>query len=119
MRYHHTGTAQGWVEVERPDGTRYGLHWYYQRHAIGDWQRVEMQGGVEHADGKREPFAALVPELSFRDDNRRCVGGTLRCVTVDGGERPVLLAPAEHLVTSRYVNGQVVRLDGAIRFDPK
>ncbi len=26
---------------------------------------------------------------------------------------------AEHLVTNRYVNGQVVRLDGAIRFDPK
>jgi NAD(P)-dependent dehydrogenase (short-subunit alcohol dehydrogenase family) len=25
----------------------------------------------------------------------------------------------EHLVTNRYLNGQVVRLDGAIRFDPK
>ena len=28
-------------------------------------------------------------------------------------------ALAEHLITNRYVNGQVVRLDGAIRFDPK
>jgi NAD(P)-dependent dehydrogenase (short-subunit alcohol dehydrogenase family) len=28
-------------------------------------------------------------------------------------------ALAEHLVTNRYINGQVVRLDGAIRFDPK
>ena len=26
---------------------------------------------------------------------------------------------AEHLITNGYVNGQVVRLDGAIRFDPK
>lgn len=26
---------------------------------------------------------------------------------------------AEHLVTNRYINGQVIRLDGAIRFDPK
>ncbi len=26
---------------------------------------------------------------------------------------------AEHLVTNEYLNGQVVRLDGAIRFDPK
>jgi len=25
----------------------------------------------------------------------------------------------EHLATNRYINGQVVRLDGAIRFDPK
>jgi NAD(P)-dependent dehydrogenase (short-subunit alcohol dehydrogenase family) len=28
-------------------------------------------------------------------------------------------ALAEHLVTNTYVNGHVVRLDGAIRFDPK
>ena len=28
-------------------------------------------------------------------------------------------ALSEHLVTNRYVNGQVIRLDGAIRFDPK
>jgi NAD(P)-dependent dehydrogenase (short-subunit alcohol dehydrogenase family) len=26
---------------------------------------------------------------------------------------------AEHLVTNRYINAQVVRIDGAIRFDPK
>lgn len=26
---------------------------------------------------------------------------------------------AEHLITNRYLNAQVVRLDGAIRFDPK
>jgi NAD(P)-dependent dehydrogenase (short-subunit alcohol dehydrogenase family) len=26
---------------------------------------------------------------------------------------------AEHLITNRYINGQVIRLDGAIRFDPK
>ena len=28
-------------------------------------------------------------------------------------------ALAEHLVTNRYINAQVVRIDGAIRFDPK
>ncbi len=26
---------------------------------------------------------------------------------------------AEHLITNRYINAQVVRIDGAIRFDPK
>ena len=25
----------------------------------------------------------------------------------------------EHLITNRYINGQVIRIDGAIRFDPK
>ena len=46
---------------ERPDGSRYALHWYYQRHGIGDWSRIEMQGGVEHPDGRREPFVGARP----------------------------------------------------------
>ena len=28
-------------------------------------------------------------------------------------------ALCEHLITNRYINGQVIRIDGAIRFDPK
>ena len=74
---------------ERPDGSRYALHTYYQRHAFGDWQRVELQGGVEHPEGRTEPFVALVPELEVRDDNRRVVGGTLRYQMADGSERVV------------------------------
>jgi NAD(P)-dependent dehydrogenase (short-subunit alcohol dehydrogenase family) len=35
------------------------------------------------------------------------------------GEPDEFAALAEHMVTNRYLNGQVVRLDGAIRFDPK
>ena len=35
------------------------------------------------------------------------------------GEPDEFAALAEHLVTNRYINGQVIRLDGAIRFDPK
>jgi len=35
------------------------------------------------------------------------------------GEPDEFAALAEHLITNRYINGQVVRLDGAIRFDPK
>jgi len=74
---------------ERPDGSRYALHTYYQRHAVGDWQRVELQGGVEHPDGRKEHFVGLVPELEVRDDNRRVVGGTLRYQMDDGTERVV------------------------------
>ncbi|MGZ4736434.1 MAG: SDR family NAD(P)-dependent oxidoreductase [Acidimicrobiia bacterium] len=35
------------------------------------------------------------------------------------GEPEEFAALAEHLITNRYLNGQVIRLDGAIRFDPK
>src|SRR5688572_30111254 len=59
------------VLMERDDGSRYGVHTYYQRHAIGDWQRIELQGGIEHPDGRREPWAALVPRAEVDDDNRR------------------------------------------------
>jgi NAD(P)-dependent dehydrogenase (short-subunit alcohol dehydrogenase family) len=35
------------------------------------------------------------------------------------GEPPEFAALVEHLITNAYLNGQVVRIDGAIRFDPK
>jgi hypothetical protein len=145
VRYHHIGTASGWVEVdgartelaessvstrdhswgvrymvgapvadvedasrppgvqtivmwspilcERPDGSRYGLHWYYQRHGFGGWERVELQGGAEHPDGRREAFVALVPTLSVRDDNRRLLGAELAFTTADGAARPITVTP--------------------------
>jgi hypothetical protein len=78
---------------ERPDGSRYGLHLYYQRHALGSFQRLELQGGVEHPDGRREPFAAVAPDLRFDDRTRRFLGGTLRCTMADGTERPIGVHP--------------------------
>ena len=91
---------------ERPDGSRYALHWYFQRHGIGDWSRIEMQGGVEHPDGRREPFVALVPDLAFRDDNRRFEGGTLTMTMADGSTRPLTLTAVSdtgfHLGTGLY-----------------
>jgi hypothetical protein len=161
VRYHHTGVASGWVEVEgqrtefgadtwvstrdhswgvryqvgapaadvapapvpegvamliiwcpvlleRPDGTRYALHLYYQRHtfdAVG-YQRIEFQGGIEHADGRKDQFSALVPELEFRDDNRRLLGGRLHFTMADGSARPidveVLASTGFHLGTGVY-----------------
>ena len=73
----------------RPDGSRYGIHLYYQRHGFGGWQRIELQGGVEHPDGRREPFAALVVEPEVRDDNRRLTAATLRATMADGSDRPL------------------------------
>jgi hypothetical protein len=91
---------------ERPDGSRYAIHVYYQRHAFGGWGRVELQGGIEHPDGRREPFAALVPNLSVRDDNRRLLGAELACTMADGSERPITVTPMSdtgfHLGTGLY-----------------
>jgi hypothetical protein len=144
VRYHHTGVASGWVEVdgartevgrdawvstrdhswgvryqvgapvadvapapvpegvamlviwcpallERADGTRYALHVYYQRHSFPEvgYERIECQGGIEHPDGRKDHFAALIPELAFRDDNRRLLGGRLLCTMADGSARPI------------------------------
>ena len=80
------------ILCERPDGSRYGLHLYYQRHAFGDlYRRTEVQGTVEHADGRVERVADLQPELRFRDDNRRLLGGTLHTVMADGSARPLTI----------------------------
>lgn len=142
VRYHHSGVASGWIEVEgrrteidpgswvatrdhswgvryavgapvvdippaasregigtlvmwcpvvceRPDGSRYALHWYYQRHCGESWSQVELQGGVEHPTGKKEPFVALVHDLEVNPDNRRFVRGDLRFTMADGSERPL------------------------------
>jgi hypothetical protein len=91
---------------ERPDGRRYAIHVYYQRHAIGGWQRVEFQGGLEHPDGLREPFAALVPHAQVRDDNRRLLRAKLDCAMADGTTRPLELTALGdtgfHLGTGLY-----------------
>lgn len=159
VRFHHSGTARGWVEIdgartelddaswvstrdhswgvryqvgvpvedlepqetpagfagyalwspvvcERADGEQYALHFYYQRHGIGDWNRTTFEGGVEHADGKKESFVSAVPDLRFRDDNRRFLGGTIACVMKDGTERVFALEPVSetgfHLGTGLY-----------------
>ncbi len=81
------------VLCRRPDGSEYALHWYYQRHGLGDWSRIEMQGGVEHPDGRREPFVAMVPDLAFRDSNRRFEGGSITMTMADGSARPLTVTP--------------------------
>jgi hypothetical protein len=143
-RYHHIGTARGWVDVDgdrieladetwvstrdhswgvryqvgvpvvdvahapvptsvattiiwspilltSADGSRYGMHTYYQRHRVGDWQRIELQGGFEHADGRREAYAALVPDLDVDPANRRLRGGVLHATMSDGTARDVTI----------------------------
>ena len=94
------------ILMERPDGTRYGIHTYYQRHAIGGWQRVELQGGIEHPDGRREPWAALVPTAVVDDGNRRLRSATFQATMTDGSARPLTITALGdtgfHLGTGLY-----------------
>ena len=79
---------------ERADGSRYGLHWYYQRHGSAAGSGVELQGGIEHPDGRREPFVALVARRStVHNENRRLLWAELELH--DGrrvGLRPITVA---------------------------
>lgn len=95
------------ILCERADGSRYGIHTYYQRHAIGGWQRVELQGGIEHADGRREPYGSLVvAEADIADDTRRLRRAVLQATMADGTERPLTVTAVGdtgfHLGTGLY-----------------
>jgi hypothetical protein len=159
LRYHHAGTARGWVEIDgtrvelgddasvstrdhswgvryqvgapladiapvvqpegtsayvlwfpayctQPDGTAYGVHLYYQRFSFGDWSRLTVEGGIEHANGRTEPFVDVRPDLRFDDRTRRILGGTFTARMRDGNERVFDLQPVSetgfHLATGLY-----------------
>jgi hypothetical protein len=159
IRYHQSGTARGWLEIdgdrtafdetawvstrdhswgvryqvgaplpdiapvsrpagtsayvlwfpafcEQDDGRHYGLHFYYQRFAFGEWSRLTFEGGIEHADGRREPFTAARPDLRFDDRTRRFLGGRITATMRDGTERVFELRPVSdtgfHLATGLY-----------------
>ncbi len=81
------------VSCTRPDGTPFGLHFYYQRFGFGDRSRLTFEGGIEHADGRREPFVAARPDLRFDDATRRFIGGSITTTMADGTEREYRLEP--------------------------
>ena len=62
--------------------------------------------GSSFLTGGRKPFRDVIPDLEFRDDNRRLVGGTLRAVLPDGTERIYRIDPVSttgfHLGTGLY-----------------
>ncbi|HVV38159.1 MAG TPA: hypothetical protein VHC63_16245 [Acidimicrobiales bacterium] len=84
----------------------YGIHVFYQRHAMGEFERAELIGGVEHPDGRREPFAAMVPTYDVDDATRRLRRAVLRATMEDGSERPLTVTALGdtgfHLGTGLY-----------------
>ena len=73
----------------RPGGAPYAIHHYQHSVSLPGYQSTRFQGGIEHRDGRREPFHSLVPVLRFNEANRRLEAGTLRFTMADGSERPI------------------------------
>jgi hypothetical protein len=94
------------VTMTRPDGRPFTLFVYYQRYSGPGWSTGSARGAIELTDGRTKPFQDVVPDLRFRDDNRRLLGGTLRAVLQDGSECTYRIEPVSatgfHLGTGLY-----------------
>jgi hypothetical protein len=75
--------------LERPDGSRYAIHHQHRQLRVMGYEETSFEGGVEHPDGRIEPFVALRPELRFDPHNRRVLGGTVHATMRDGSARPI------------------------------
>ena len=68
---------------DRDDGTRYGMLIHFQivtAPGLGIVHKIVM-GGVEHPDGRFDPWLDLAPELHYDPANRRLRGGVIRATT--------------------------------------
>jgi hypothetical protein len=159
VRYHQTGLAEGWVEIEgrrlelvpsewmsardhswgvrtnvgevardleptayppsprsltswspvlmeRADGSHYALFHYLTDTNLPGMPSHRLRGGVEHPDGREEPFVDARFEAQFDDTNRRFLGGTITFTHEDGTARPLAVTPISdtgfHLGTGLY-----------------
>ncbi len=142
VRYHQTGVASGWVEIdgvrtvidpdewvstrdhswgvrydvgqeiadveqvdpmaglafsmiwspllfERADGSRYAVFMHTVTvEGFGSVLHKMVTGGIEHPDGRVEPFVDLDLQLDFHPTHRRLRGGTIVARMADGSTRP-------------------------------
>lgn len=94
------------VTMTRPDGRPFTLFVYYQRFSGPGWSTGSARGAIELPDGRTKQFQDVIPDLRFRDDNRRLLGGTLRAVLPDGTDCTYRIEPLSatgfHLGTGLY-----------------
>ena len=74
------------MRLVQPDGSAYSLHHFYMKVPIPGVPKT-FTGGLEYADGTRQAFTDLEPELRYDTVNRRLLGGTLNFVQEDGEAR--------------------------------
>lgn len=75
--------------MDRPDGSRYGLHLHMVRFQTPGLEQTEVTAGVEYSDGTREAITGLQPDLRFDSENRRLLGGSIIATMEDGSHRPL------------------------------
>ena len=94
------------ILCQRPDGSRYALHLYYNSEVSPEHSRTEVQGGAEQPDGSKVHFTGLHPDLQFYPLNRRLRGGVLNVTTADGTIRALTVTAVGetgfHLGAGRY-----------------
>ncbi len=74
---------------ERPDGSHYAVFLHTTKiEGFGRVLQKMITGGVEHPDGRVEPFSDIELELDFDPVTRRLRGGMVHTHMADGRERP-------------------------------
>lgn len=94
------------ISMTRLDGKPFTMFVYFQRYQGTGWSSGSARGAIELPDGRSKAFVDVLPEFTFRDDNRRFTGGTLRVVMADGSQRSYRVDPVSdtgfHLGTGLY-----------------
>lgn len=96
---------------ERPDGSRYAVFFHtITVEGFGALLHKTVTGGIEHPDGRVEPFLDLDLQLEFHPVHRRLQGGTVVARMSDGSLRPfnfhVPTATGFHLGAGLYFGWQ-------------
>ena len=81
------------IPMTRSDGRHHTLFVYYQSYRGPGWSTGSARGAIELPDGRTKAFRDVIPNLEFRDDNRRLTGGTLTVVMADRSERRYRVEP--------------------------
>ncbi len=78
------------LTFERPDGSRYAIFLHtVVVEAFGSVVHKMVTGGVEHPDGRVEPFLDINLDLEFHSLTRRLQGGSVHAKMIDGTDRPL------------------------------
>lgn len=72
---------------ERTDRSRYAMHLHLTDMAGHGFSQRMITGGIEHPEGRHEPFVDIRPELRFDPANRRVKGGRIHLTLGDGSSR--------------------------------
>ncbi|MFM7785160.1 MAG: hypothetical protein ACKPE6_11045, partial [Gammaproteobacteria bacterium] len=76
-----------------PDGSTFAFHQYFLNYSGPGFRHERIQGGYEHADGRREPILSMEPALRFDARTLRLLGGEFRLRMGDGSHRLLSAEP--------------------------